>query len=253
MVLTPPTVTRRPPSELKGHPHVKFNARLHRASIRSAPHALGDTTALVERLAEDLGAVKPARLTDELVGAIGVGAAVSLALVLSVLGLRPDIIHALNTPMFWVKLLYVLAVGGVGLWTVERLARPGGLTQGRVRWLLIPLVAILTVAAGQLALASPAERGRLLMGASASVCSLRILVFSLPPLAALFIALRGFAPTRLSLAGAAGGLAAGGFGAAAYAFSCPEATGPFIAVWYSLGMVAASAAGGLIGPWALRW
>ena len=49
------------------------------------------------------------------------------------------------------------------------------------------------------------------------------------------------------------GMAAGGFGAAAYALSCPEAAGPFVAIWYSLGMVAAGVVGALLGPWALRW
>ena len=238
---------------MKGHTHVKFTARPHRSATAAASHALGDSTELVERLAEELGVVKSIRQTDHLVRAAGVGAAVSLVLVLGVLGMRPDIVHALNTPIFWIKLLYVLTVGAIGLWLVERLSRPDGATQGRSRWLLIPIAAILCLAVAQLAPASPGERAGLLMGHSALVCPLAILVFSLPPLGALFIALRGLAPTRLGLAGAAGGLAAGGFGAAAYAFSCSEAAGPFIAVWYSLGMVAAAVVGRLLGPWALRW
>jgi hypothetical protein len=238
---------------LKGYPHVKLVARLHRPSIRSAPYAFGDTTELVERLADELEVIKPAWLAEDLVLATGLGAAVSLALVLSVLGVRPDFVHALSTPMFWVKLLYVLGVGVIGLITVERLVRPGAAAKGRARWLLIPLAAIAALAAAQLDIAPSTEREHLLMGASASVCSLRILGFSLPPLAGLFIAMRGLAPTRLHLAGAAGGLAAGGFGAAAYALSCPEAAGPFVAIWYSLGMVAAGVVGALLGPWALRW
>lgn len=251
MVLTPRCAADASP--LKGLPHVKFVSRLHRASPRSAPQGFGDTSELVERLAAELDAIKPHRLAENLIWATGLGAAVSLALVLSVLGLRSDMLHALGTAMFWIKLLYVLGVGVIGLWTVERLARPGGAAQGRARWWLLPLAAIVSLAAAQLDFAAPSEREHLLMGASASVCSLRILGFSLPPLAGLVIAMRGLAPTRLGLAGAAAGLAAGGFGAAAYALSCGEAAGPFVAVWYSLGMVAAGVVGALIGPWALRW
>lgn len=238
---------------LKGSSHVKVFARLYRPSIRSAPLVAGDAAELVERLAADAHVIKPAWLVKSLLLATGAGAAASLALVLGVLGLRPDFVRAVVTSMFWIKLLYVLGVGVIGLWTVERLARPDGVAQGRARWLLAPVVSIVALAAAQLAVSSAAQREHLLMGASASVCSLRILGFSLPPLAALFLVMRGFAPTRLSLAGAAGGLAAGGFGAAAYALSCPEAAGPFVAVWYSLGMAAAGALGALIGPWALRW
>ncbi|MEW5688160.1 MAG: DUF1109 domain-containing protein [Pseudomonadota bacterium] len=232
---------------------MKFVARFPRGSIRPARHGLGDTAELVERLAADVVAVEPWSVAQNLVSAVLLGAAVSLALVLSILGIRPDFAHALSTPMFWVKLVYVLGVGVIGLCTVERLARPGGLAQGRARWLLIPVAAILALAATQLDFALPKDRSHLLLGGSASVCSLRILFFSLPPLAGLIMAVRGLAPTRLGLAGAAIGLAAGGFGAAAYALSCPEAAGPFVAVWYSLGMVAAGAVGALIGPLALRW
>lgn len=221
--------------------------------MRTTPYAFADTAELVERLAGDLDVIQPTRLAEDLIVATGLGMLVSLALVLSVLGLRADILHAVSTPMFWVKLFYVLGVGVIGLWTVERLARPGAAARGRARWWLFPVAAIIALALAQLDFASPTERGHLLMGASASVCSLRILAFSLPPLVGLLIAMRGLAPTRLGLAGAASGLAAGGFGAAAYALSCPEAAGPFVAVWYSLGMVAAGALGALLGPWALRW
>jgi hypothetical protein len=57
-----------------------------------------------------------------------------------------------------------------------------------------------------------------------------------PTLAALLWALRGLAPTRPALAGAAAGLAAGAVGALAYALHCPELSPTFVAVWYSAGI-----------------
>jgi hypothetical protein len=68
-----------------------------------------------------------------------------------------------------------------------------------------------------------------------------------------FLALRTFAPTRPAWAGAVAGLVAGALGAFAYAFHCPEMAPPFLAVWYSLGMLIPAAAGALLGPRLLRW
>jgi hypothetical protein len=55
-------------------------------------------------------------------------------------------------------------------------------------------------------------------------------VVSLPMFAALLWALKGLAPTRPALAGAAAGALAGGAGAMVYALHCPELAAPYIAV-----------------------
>jgi len=91
------------------------------------------------------------------------------------------------------------------------------------------------------------------MGQSAGVCAFLILMLSAPIYAGLLLALRRLAPTRLALAGAAAGLAAGGWAACVYAIHCPESTAPFIVIWYSLGMALAAGLGAAIGRLALRW
>ena len=65
--------------------------------------------------------------------------------------------------------------------------------------------------------------------------------------------MKGLAPTRLSLAGAAAGLLAGGVGAAIYALHCDEMGAPFLALWYVLGMLMPATLGALIGRHVLRW
>ena len=65
--------------------------------------------------------------------------------------------------------------------------------------------------------------------------------------------MRGLAPTRLGEAGAAIGLAAGGMGAFPHAWHCMETGAPFLAVWYTLGVAAATFVGWLLGPRVLRW
>jgi hypothetical protein len=84
-------------------------------------------------------------------------------------------------------------------------------------------------------------------------CPLMIAALSMPALIAALLALSGTAPTRLALAGGAAGLLAGALGALAYALHCTESALPFVALWYSLGMVIPAAAGALLAAALLRW
>jgi len=181
------------------------------------------------------------------------GVMASIALVAVVLGYRPDMLAATLTAMFWIKFAYTLALAGLAVWTVDRLARPGAPAVRRALWLSAPIVALVILATWQLAGAEPSARRHMLMGVSAAVCPWRIVAFALPPLAGLLWAVRGLAPTRLAHAGAMAGIAAGGLGAAAYALSCQEATGPFVVIWYSLGVLAVGAIGAVLGSRVLRW
>jgi hypothetical protein len=91
------------------------------------------------------------------------------------------------------------------------------------------------------------------MGHSAMVCPWFIAATSAPLLVALIWAVKGLAPTRLRLAGALAGLTAGGFGALIYCLHCPEVGAPFVAIWYSLGILIPCLVGALAGPRLLRW
>ena len=72
-------------------------------------------------------------------------------------------------------------------------------------------------------------------------------------LAAIMWAMRRFAPTRTTLAGAAAGLLAGGVSATVYGLHCDESTAPFVALWYSLGISLTALTGAVIGSRVLRW
>jgi len=74
-----------------------------------------------------------------------------------------------------------------------------------------------------------------------------------PAFVAVFWAIRGLAPTRLRLAGAAGGMLAGTIATMAYAFHCPEMSVAFLGRLVLLGMVLATLIGALLGPRFLRW
>jgi hypothetical protein len=169
------------------------------------------------------------------------------------LGPRPDLPEAVRGPYFWIKFAYTLALGAVGAWATARVARPG--IQATRGFLMALLIAGVTGVAAVLSYATtPVEhRQMILMGSSALVCPFYIFAISLPLLVALMAFLRRMAPTSLSQAGAVAGLAAGGLGAWVYSFHCTEWGVPFLAVWYSLGVVAVMLVGAIAGRIALRW
>ncbi|HEX4078478.1 MAG TPA: DUF1109 domain-containing protein [Rhizomicrobium sp.] len=208
---------------------------------------------LTNRLSSDLTPVSPWQLPRRLLLGLGVGLAVSIGLVLAVLGPRPDMAHAVHTPMFWVKLLYPLSLVLIAGLAAERLARPAGSARTRLPWLVLPLALVFALALIEFIPASPAARHAMLMGGSSRVCPFLVLAAAVPPLAGLIWAMRGLAPTRLGAAGTVIGIVAGGAGAFAYSWHCTETGAPFLAVWYTLGMAAAALLGFLLGPRILRW
>jgi len=209
---------------------------------------------LQDRLVDDLKPTPPFYVARRLFAGAGAGAGVSLVLVAVLMGFRPDMAAAALTPMFWWKLVYVLALAAAALWSADRLARPGG-EDGwrRILWAILPLGLALALAAWQLLDAPAMDRMPMIIGGSARVCPWCILAFSIPPMMGLAWAVRGLAPTHLAQAGAMIGLTGGGLGAAAYALHCTESTAPFLAVWYTLGVACAAVLGGLLGPIVLHW
>lgn len=169
------------------------------------------------------------------------------------LGVRPDLGENLDLLMFWLKELFCVALAAGGLLAVARLARPGVPLAWAPALIAVPFLAMWTLAVVELAIAAPAERADLLLGVSWTECPYNIVTLSLPFFVAVVWVMRGMAPTRLRLAGAAAGFASGALGALVYSLHCPELAAPFLGVWYALGMLIPAAAGALLGPRLLRW
>ncbi|MDA7417982.1 DUF1109 domain-containing protein [Xenophilus arseniciresistens] len=184
---------------------------------------------------------------------LAAGTALAAAIMLGGYGTRPDLAQAMGWPMFWVKLMFPLCVAVPALVMVQRLGRPG--MRLRRVWLLALLPVLAVWAMGLHAWVTMPQEARMpaLMGQTWRSCAFSIGLISLPVFIAALLALRGLAPTRPALAGAAAGALAGGTGATLYALHCPELTAPFLAVWYVLGMALPVAAGALLGPRLLRW
>ena len=211
------------------------------------------TDELVAMLAAGAAPVDPDAITRRYATAIGWGAFGATLLMMIALGARPDLSEAARLPMFWIKFAFPACVAVAALYAAARLSRPGARLGRAPAALAAPVLVIWAMAAYALASAAGPDRAALMFGESSSVCTLIIAILSLPVFAAALWAMRGLAPTRPALAGAATGLLAGAIGALVYAFHCTEMDVPFLAFWYSFGMLIPAAAGTLIGPWLLRW
>lgn len=211
------------------------------------------TDDLVTMLATGAGAVESGATARRHALAIGWGGMGATLLMAIFLGVRADIAEAVRLPMFWLKLAFPVCLAVAALYAATRLARPG-VPLGRVpAALLAPILVIWLMGAAALLKVAPDERLALLLGQTWAVCPLLIALLSVPLFVGTLWAMKGLAPTRPALAGAAAGLLAGAVATVVYALHCPEMAAPFLATWYLLGMAIPTATGAAIGPRLLRW
>lgn len=211
------------------------------------------TDDLVSLLATGVEPIDARRMMRRHTLAIAGGILGALAITGGILHFNRTLSHEVFEPMFWIRAAYCAALGSLGLAAIARLARPG------VRLGVVPagigivVMAMWAFAALTLSMSPAQHRAHLLLGSTAAVCPFLITLVAAPVFVAFLWVLRGLAPTHLRSGGAAGGFAAGAFGALAYSLHCPELTAPFIGVWYLLGMLIPTAIGASFGPRLLRW
>jgi hypothetical protein len=210
-----------------------------------------DTDDLIHGLARQAGASRlPGARAFKLTLIVATLAALglSVAMVLLLVGARPDFAAARSGAAFSYKVASMLALSLGGLLLASRAALPGS---GRLTVLaLLPAVALLAFRA------VTDHSGLSVMGnsdVSVHECVMTILVVSLPPLVVLLCVMRAGAPTRPTLAGAIAGMLSGALGAGAYALACKNDAGLFVALWYPLAILALAALGAVIGRRALAW
>ena len=211
-----------------------------------------NTDDLIALLSDDLMPAKRGLVLRWLLAGLAGGVLLSALAMMIVLKPRHDLQAALHSTPFWMKFTYTATLAVVGLAIVQRQARAGADSRTPIFALAAPVVVLIVLAAVQLS-DPQADSAALLMGRSWLVCPWRIVALSLPVLAALMLALRRLAPTRLTMSGAAAGLLAGASAATVYGFHCTETAAPFLLVWYTLGIAVAAGLGALAGPRFLRW
>jgi hypothetical protein len=211
------------------------------------------TEDLVSMLSTGAEPVDAKRVVRRYLLALSGGSLAALALTAGALKLNPALPQEISAPMFWAREAFCASLGMAGLLGTARLARPGR-PLGSVRvGIALPVIAMWALAALSLLAAPPPARAHLIFGQTARVCPFLIAMIATPLFVALVWALRGLAPTRLRLTGAAAGFAAGSLGALAYSLHCPELAAPFIGIWYLLGITICATLGAWAGPRLLRW
>jgi hypothetical protein len=211
------------------------------------------TDDLIDSLVSELQPVTRFSAVRTVMLALGSGVLVATVVMVAGLGVRADLAAAMGTAAHWIKLLYTLALGLCAATAMNRLGRPGGAAPLAWAAAAAAVATVVGLAALQLAEAPSEAHRPLVMGASADKCPWLILVLSLPIFAGAVWAMRRLAPTRLTVAGLAAGLASGGLGACVYAFHCDETAIPFLALWYTLGIAAVGAFGAATGRLLMRW
>lgn len=211
------------------------------------------TDALIEMLATGVEPVDVRAGGRRFAVAVALGLAGAALVMLGVLGLNAELARYATLPMFWVRAAFPLLLAAAALALAARLAHPGARLGRAPAAIAAPPLAMWALAVATLAAAAPGERLALVLGETWSACPINIAMLAAPAFLAMLWAVRGLAPTRLRLAGAAAGLAAGAQGALVYTLHCPELAAPFLGVWYVLGMLIPAAAGALLAPRVLAW
>jgi hypothetical protein len=208
------------------------------------------TNELIRALTVDRAAAQqpPGRM---LMLAAATGFALSAIAFVAWLGPRADVAQAVTSVRFLFKPLLMLALAAISAVLLLQLVRPGAAVR-LLALAAIPAVMAVAVAA-ELAVLSPSRWPEALIGDNWYLCLSLIPLLSLPPAAALLLALRHGAPTRPAIAGAVAGLAAGGLAAALYAVNCTDDSPLFVATWYGLAIAAVSIACAIAGSRLLRW
>jgi hypothetical protein len=185
--------------------------------------------------------------------AVAVGAVVALGLVFAILGLRADLTTTRATIFMLLKIAFALAVIGVAMRYLLRLARPGVERGISPLTIALPFAAIALLGAISLGFAPSSHWDRMILGDEWLECLLSIPIIAIVPFAVVIFAVRRAAPTNLVRTGAVAGLVAGGVSAVAYALHCTDDSLPFVAVWYGATIVLCTLAGAALGPRLLRW
>src|SRR5262249_20147401 len=144
----------------------------------------------------------------------------SLALFSLTLGVRPDIVSALSTWRFDLKLSANLVLMVTATWVALRLSRPTTIPLSAMRALLVPALLLLAAVVYELVTIPASAWPPRATGVNGVMCLTSIIFLSVLPLMATIYALRQGASMSPAFAGAVGGLLAGALGATVFAMHC---------------------------------
>ena len=208
---------------------------------------------LIASLCADLTPVKRVDAERQIAVAGLIGGGVSLAALISTLGIHPGLSPIANITPLAIKAGFAVSLAAVGFAAIINLFRPDGSPANMLQKAAVIFVIFASIALVQNGNINNAGDAKLFFGATWQSCSLRIAALSVPIAAMISWAVRQQAPVQLRQAGAAVGMTAGAAAGAIYALACNENSSAFVVVWYSSGIAVPTAIGALLGPHFLRW
>ena len=112
---------------------------------------------LIAQLASDVPPVRRGAVGRRLALGVGLGAALSLAILLSTLHFRPDLWLAMQGPSFWMKWGYTASLAAVAIYLTSRLARPDPGALKGLRLIAIPVLILAGIGVVELVHTPPGE------------------------------------------------------------------------------------------------
>ena len=216
-----------------------------------SPYHHSSPGALIAELVDALEPVRPMRVSHG-VGWVFAGLGVTMAGVVLLFGIRPDLAAGRFDPVFLLATGLYLLLGLASAATVIDMGRPRvGVVHDGWIWAaamtaLLPATAVVGYGGASAAFSAPAvEHGLSCLMAG---CALAVLTFAI-----LVWWLRRGAPTSPERAGLLTGIAAGCFGISAFSLYCDYGDIVHIGLWHSSVVVLCAAVGRLAVPRLVRW
>lgn len=211
-----------------------------------------DTTELIKALAAD---TRPpaASLSSVWWGAAGLAIALAAAVFFAMLGPRPDIAAAAQTPRFVFKFVVTITLAASAFGLARALSRPGETWRKAMPYLAAAPALMAMAVIVEIVVLPPGTWSGKLVGTNSIDCLTYISLIGIGPLAIFLLALCHGAPTRPALAGAVAGLVAGGIAATFYAAQCTDDSPFFVATWYTIAIAGLALAGAAAADRFARW
>lgn len=185
--------------------------------------------------------------------AAALGVASAAAVFFMLLGPRPDIALAAQTPQFLFKFLVSIALAVTAFAVARPLSRPGANWRRFLPYFAAPPALIAAAVVVELSVLPPDLWAARTVGTNSMACLTYVTLIGLGPLAIFLLPLRYGAPSSPARAGAAAGLLAGGIAATFYAARCTDDSPLFVAAWYTMAVAALALLGAACAHRYARW
>ncbi|WP_109808985.1 NrsF family protein [Sphingosinithalassobacter portus] len=210
------------------------------------------TDALIHDLSANLAPVERRKIGREALAVLALGVA-ELALILMLHGPRDDMGQVILSPFMIWKIGSLALLAAVSCVAAMRSFAPQPSSR---RWLLPMLFMGAAVIVSGILVTPAADSARSILArldpAEGVICTMWIIILALPMVALLGMFMREAAPMRPRQSAIAAGLAASMCGALVFTACCRMNDPLYIMVWYSVGVIAVTAAARWLLPWRFR-